>query len=624
MRTGVDHFLVPWCILATFGYSTPVMVAEDTRNPDFPPEKRTLLDKFVNDLIVCRKLPGLTLSLVRGDRNLFARGYGLKELTKLEPVTNETIFCIGSLTKGFTATILAMLVGENDSLTWDTPVQEILGKDFQLCDEHRSKYVNIRDLLAHKTGIPGYFGALTTGIDAKTEDIVRRLRYLKPYKKFHSAYMYNNYMYILAGYIAEILTGQSWKELVQQRIFKPLAMASSVFADDVLDWRKFALPYVSINDELIPLNTTLLKSLGPAGPSGTICSNSIDMQKWLQFQLNGGLDMRGHRLVSQKEFQELHTPQIPTPMPLGRKLLKQPAFPISEGRFAYDLGWSSGIYRGFHNVQHNGRIFGYDSLIWLFPDNNVAIFSSVNGPMNAHSKNALRVIHHYAADLLLGQEAWLNQSSSCTFPDPWLHNYNKTKHRKTSGRVMVAQKSSSLEKNGAEAFHRRWRSKQHKKKNRFPDLQRYQRPLSEYVGIYGHPAFGNITIYLNSSTQQLYLAHGKFGQGILLPTNKIDKFHMRFQGLLRYMSEADGWDMEFPIIFQSAKDDSSKIDFLYAHFIEKTVPPLFQRGASWQDFVPSPSYPNAKFCPNNLSRLIPACSVISIVLSLLPVLIIFF
>ncbi|CAI9724675.1 Hypothetical predicted protein [Octopus vulgaris] len=566
MRTGVDHFLVPWCILATFGYSTSVMVAEDTRNPDFPPEKRTLLDKFVNDLIVCRKLPGLTLSLVGGGRNLFARGYGLKELTKFEPVTNETLFCIGSLTKGFTATILAMLVGEND----------------------------------------------------------RRLRYLKPYKKFHSAYVYNNYMYILAGYIAEILTGQSWKELVQQRIFKPLAMASSVFADDVLDWRKFALPYVSINDEFIPLNTTLLKSLGPAGPSGTICSNSIDMQKWLQFQLSGGLDMRGHRLVSQKEFQELHTPQIPTPMPLGRKLLKQPAFPISEGRFAYDLGWSSGIYRGFHNVQHNGRIFGYDSLIWLFPDNNVAIFSSVNGPMNTHSKNALRVIHHYAADLLLGQEAWLNQSSSCTFPDPWLQNYNKTKHRKKSGRVMVAQKSSSLPKNGADAFHRRWRSRQHKKKNRFPDLQRYQRPLSEYVGIYGNPAFGNITIYLNSSTQQLYLAHGKFGNGILLPTNKIDKFHMRFQGLLRYLSEADGWAMEFPIIFQSAKDDSSKIDFLYAHFIEKTVPPLFQRGASWQDFVPSPSYPNAKFCPNNLSRLIPACSVISIVLSLLPVLIIFF
>lgn len=189
---------------------------------------------------------------------------------------------------------------------------------------------------------------------------------------------------------------------------------------------------------------------------------------------------------------------------------------------------------------------------------------------------------------------------------------------------MVAQKSSSLEKNGADAFHRRWRSKQRKKKERFPKLQRYQRPLSEYVGIYGHPAFGNITIDLNSSTQQLYLAHGKFGQGILLPTNKIDKFHLRFQGLLRYMSEADGWDLEFPIIFKSAKDDSSKIDFLYAHFIEKTVPPLFQRGASWQDFVRSPSYPNVKFCPNKLSRLIPACPIISIIFSLLPVLIIFF
>ena len=59
------------------------------------------------------------------------------------------------------------------SLTWDTPVREILGDNFQLSDEHRTNYVNIRDLLAHKTGIPGYFGALTTGLDANIEQIVR-------------------------------------------------------------------------------------------------------------------------------------------------------------------------------------------------------------------------------------------------------------------------------------------------------------------------------------------------------------------------------------------------------------------------------------------------------------------
>lgn len=74
------------------------------------------------------------------------------------------------------------------------------------------------------------------------------------------------------------------------------------------------------------------------------------MEKWLQFQLRGGVDLQGRRLVAEKEFNELHTPQIPTPMPLGRKLLKQPVFPISEGRFAYDLGWSSGIYRGKLNL----------------------------------------------------------------------------------------------------------------------------------------------------------------------------------------------------------------------------------------------------------------------------------
>ena len=258
------------------------------------------------------------------------------------------------------------------------------------------------------------------------------------------------------------------------------------------------------------------------------------------------------------------------------------------------------VFPGFHNVQHNGRVFGFDSLIWLFPDNLVAIFSSVNGPMNKQSRNALRVIHHFAADLLLGQEVWLNKSSSCTFPDPWLRVYNEKKHKpKTEKKLTLPSKE--FDSNGQKMIHNWWDSVRHTKRHLLPNVLKRQRPLADYVGAYGHPAFGNITILLNESTKQLYMTHGRFGRAVLKPTDKINRFMMKFEGLLKYISEADGWGFSYPIVFNS---EGNRIVSLYAHFIEKTVPPLFKRGVTWQEISDFRPFPSSRYsCQNGLPSL---------------------
>ena len=116
MRLNLNHLLLPWWLLSALGYTSqpPDSTITATQQPMFTPEKRNLFDRFVDDLRICRKLPGLTVSLVRADQAVYGAGYGVRELKTLSPVTNKTIFCIGSLTKGFTATILAMLVSENN------------------------------------------------------------------------------------------------------------------------------------------------------------------------------------------------------------------------------------------------------------------------------------------------------------------------------------------------------------------------------------------------------------------------------------------------------------------------------------------------------------------------------
>lgn len=225
----------------------------------------------------------------------------------------------------------------------------------------------------------------------------------------------------------------------------------------------------------------------------------------------------------------------------------------------------------------------------------VAIFSSVNGPMNKQSRNALRVIHHFAADLLLGQEVWLNKSSSCTFPDPWLSNYNEKKY-KLKAKKKITLLPQNLNSNGEKRIHNWWESVRHTKRHPLPNVLKRQRPLADYVGAYGHPAFGNITILLNESTKQLYMTHGRFGRAVLKPTDKINHFKMKFEGLLQYISEADGWGFSYPIVFNV---DGNRIVSLYAHFIEKTVPPLFKRGVTWQEISDFRPFPSSRYSCQN-------------------------
>lgn len=193
-------------------------------------------------------------------------------------------------------------------------------------------------------------------------------------------------------------------------------------------------------------------------------------------------------------------------------------------------------------------MFGYDSLIWLFPESKIGIFTSINGPMNDDALYALRVIHYLAADLLLGLSHWLDITTVCTFPYPWLVN-------KITPPVV-------------ERINIKTRRYTH-------------RPLEDYVGVYGHLAFGNITISINDSDKQLHLRHGQFGHALLSPLNPPFSFTMRFIGVVSYVSDADGWGHRLPITFRH--NSTGHIVALEAVFIEAMMAPEFRRGVQWED-----------------------------------------
>ena len=187
---------------------------------NFAADVTPLLDKW--------NVPGLALAAVKDGEVVFAGGFGKRNLTSGAEVTPQTIFAIGSSSKTFTATALAMLV-DDGKLNWDTPLREYL-PTFKLSDHVASERMTPRDLLIHNSGLPRHDLAWYRAPLTRKE-LVERLAYFEPCQDFRSTWQYQNMMYITAGYLVECVSGLNWEEFVQQRLFAPLGMTKS-YTDD--------------------------------------------------------------------------------------------------------------------------------------------------------------------------------------------------------------------------------------------------------------------------------------------------------------------------------------------------------------------------------------------------------
>ncbi|XP_035686726.1 gigasin-6-like [Branchiostoma floridae] len=136
------------------------------------------LGNFIQSLMACESKPivGLAISVVKNGDVVFSKGYGKRDLNQGLPVDNKTIFGVGSISKSFTATLLASVLAERDDVTWDTPLVDILGRDFRFQDEFLTKKTTLRDVLAHRTGLQRFSSDLLQfGMDIDRAELARYL-----------------------------------------------------------------------------------------------------------------------------------------------------------------------------------------------------------------------------------------------------------------------------------------------------------------------------------------------------------------------------------------------------------------------------------------------------------------
>jgi len=350
-------------------------------------------DAQAEDIFTRSQAPGAAVAVVAGDGAVYVRCFGVREVGKPEKVDKDTVFQLASISKSFTTTMLAALVGERE-IGWDDPVEKYW-PGFALWDPWVSRHVTFRDLTAHRSGLPEYAGDELEQFGYGRMEILRRLRYLEPVAGFRAAYAYQNALPTAAAEGASRATGQSWESLVRTRVLAPLGMDATVLSyRDYLDAPDRSGSHTMVDGTM--------RAGTPAdddtfAPVGGVSSSIADMVSYLRMQLNGGA-LAGVRVAGDKALTATHAATTV----IGDD---------DTGPTAYALGWETYGYLGRRVVQHGGDFSaGVSTMISMAPADGVGIVVLTNAFPEGHALAAALTKTLY--DLYMEgaqQEDWLTE-----------------------------------------------------------------------------------------------------------------------------------------------------------------------------------------------------------------------
>ncbi|TVQ67558.1 MAG: serine hydrolase [Balneolaceae bacterium] len=345
---------------------------------DAPPPD---LSSFIEEGLQEWDIPGMAVAIVHQDEVVFTGGYGVRRKGEPDPVDENTLFGVASITKAITAAALGILVDEG-KIGWDDSIVDYL-PDFELYDPWVTEQITIRDALTHRSGLGRMIGnRLQFMTDRDRSELIYRLRYLEPEIPFRSGYVYNNMMYMVAGEIIPAVTGQSWDDFVTERIFTPLGMdRSNTSVTQIADDENAAWPHQEIDGELV---TIPRRNFDNAGPAASVNASVTDMAQWMRLHLGEPGLVDGQRLVSKEVMHDLHSSQVLLP--------ERELFDDLRG---YALGWFVQYHRGHRIQRHGGGTDGMNTTIMLMPERDLGLVIVANTFTTFRDAIAFRILDHY-------------------------------------------------------------------------------------------------------------------------------------------------------------------------------------------------------------------------------------
>jgi len=330
------------------------------------------LCEFVERVMANEGIPGAAVGILHGDRTEVA-GFGVTNVDHPLPVTDETLFQIGSITKTFTGTAVMRLV-EKGVLDLDAPVRTYL-PDFRVSDEGAAANATVRHLLTHMGGWVGdHFEDTGAGDDA-LDSYVAGMADLVQLAPLGAVWSYNNAGFSVAGRIIEVVTGESFEAAMQELVLDPLAMENSYLAAEDVMTHGFVVGHragqgAGVEGAQVLRPWQLPRAVRPAG--GIICDVQ-DLLRYARFHLGDGSAEDGSRFLARTSMVDMQSPHA-----------------TLWGSNAWGLTWAIEEIDGVRQVRHGGGTVGQISLLALAPDRNFAIAVLTNADRGAVLTNAVR------------------------------------------------------------------------------------------------------------------------------------------------------------------------------------------------------------------------------------------
>ena len=325
---------------------------------------------YAESLIKTHDLPAISLA-VWHNKQLHQAAAGVLNLETGVKATTDSIFQIGSISKVMTACLVMQLVDEG-KVELDKPVKHYI-RDFAIADHEATKSITVRQLLNHTSGMSGDFfpddNRQTGNPIARLVDRCNLLPLVHPVGEHYS---YSNSAFAIAGRLVEVVTGGTWFDAMEERLFQPLGMEHAICRPmDVLRYRA-AIGHIPDHNSPSPKpwkqSKQLYLSMGLAPAGAAITMSAANLITFARAHLANGLTQGGQRWLSEKAAAQMLQPQVELPS-LSSVLTSH-----------MGLGW--GLHR--HNVSgrlvygHGGGTFGQMSMLRIVPDQDLCIAVLVN------------------------------------------------------------------------------------------------------------------------------------------------------------------------------------------------------------------------------------------------------
>jgi CubicO group peptidase (beta-lactamase class C family) len=308
-----------------------------------------------------RGLVGLNAAVVENGATVLAEGFGTRSLLTGEPVTPDTMFAIGSITKQFTATCILLLAEDGRLAVTDKVAKYYPGLT-------RAADITLLDLMNHVSGYPDYypldFVDRPMARPTPSDDVIRRFGTRPLDFEPGSRYSYSNTGYLILGRVIEKVSGESYEAFLSRRILKPLGLTRTVYEPDPAS-PSCALGHMSFwlgAPEVVPL-----EGKGWVAAAGALFSTPTDLAAW-------DLALIGGRVLKPESFKLMISPRR-----------------LNDGSLSnYGCGLAVGERGGTVVLSHSGAVNGFYALNVVVPAtrsaavlfSNLSSYSDVNAVWN--------------------------------------------------------------------------------------------------------------------------------------------------------------------------------------------------------------------------------------------------